>query len=105
MHTETLEELSLSFDESVEPLVVDIQGTQHRLTGTVDTQYTEWRELLKQLFVSETGLAPENIEVYREVEPEAVDEVQLLEIDVPAEEGTGAEETDTDADGGAVSGV
>lgn len=105
MHTETLEELSLSFDESVEPLVVDIQGTQHRLTGTVDTQYAEWRELLKQLFVSETGLAPENIEVYREVEPEAVDEVQLLEIDVPAEKATGAEETDTDADGGAVSGV
>ena len=99
MHTETLEELSLSFDESVEPLVVDIQGTQHRLTGTVDTQYAEWRELLKQLFVSETGLAPENIDVYREAEPEAVDEVQLLEIDVPADEGTGAEETDTDADG------
>ena len=105
LHTETLEELSLSFDESVEPLVVDIQGTQHRLTGTVETQYAEWRELLKELFVSETGFAPENLDVYMEAETEPTEEVQLLEIDVAPGTDADAEEGVTDADGGAASGV
>ena len=97
--------MSLSFDESVEPLVVDIQGTQHRLTGTVETQYAEWRELLKELFVSETGFAAENLDVYMEAEPEPTDEVQLLEIDPATGAGADAEEGVTDADGSAASGV
>jgi hypothetical protein len=71
IHTETLEELSTSFDDEVKPLVVEIQGTQHRLTGTADAQYEEWRSLLRQIFVTESGFVPEEVAIYAEPEIEA----------------------------------
>ena len=40
LHTDTLEELSSSFDDDIEPMVVEIQGTQHRLTGTAELNTT-----------------------------------------------------------------
>lgn len=55
LHAEALEELSVSFDDEVKPMVVEIEGTQHRLTGTADIQYEEWRDLLRQLYLDETG--------------------------------------------------
>jgi hypothetical protein len=64
LHTESLEELSESFEDEVAPMVVEVQGTQHRLTGTAEAQYAEWRDLLQRLFISETGFAPESIEVF-----------------------------------------
>lgn len=66
MHTQSLQELAESFDDEAKTLVVDIQGTQHRLTGTADAQYEEWQNLLRQMFISETGFVPEDIEVYTE---------------------------------------
>jgi len=68
LHTETLEELSNSFDDEVKPMVVEIEGTQHRLTGTANIQYEEWREILRQLYIRETGFIPE-VDIY--VEPTA----------------------------------
>ncbi|HEX5419754.1 MAG TPA: hypothetical protein VFY39_07125, partial [Gammaproteobacteria bacterium] len=71
MHTESLQELSSSFNDEVQPLVVDIKGTQHRLTGTVEAQYQEWRDLLHQVFVSETGFVPSDLQVYQVPAPDA----------------------------------
>jgi hypothetical protein len=70
IHTETLEELSSSFEDDIEPMVVEIQGTQHRLTGTAQAQYDEWRSLLRQMFISESGFVPEDVAIYTEPEPE-----------------------------------
>ena len=87
LHTETLEELATDFDDSVEPMVVEIQGTQHRLTGTADAQYEEWRQLLRQIFVSESGFVPEDVAIYTEPAPEPPVElppVPGLPADVPA---------------------
>jgi hypothetical protein len=70
LHSDTLEELSTGFDDQVKPMVVAIQGTEHRLTGTADVQYQEWRDLLKQIFVSEGGFVPEEVAIYSEPEPE-----------------------------------
>ena len=83
LHTESLEELSVSFDEEVKPMVVDIQGTQYRLTGTADAQYAEWRDLLLELYSAETGLVPEII-VYTEPLPQADEEAEteVQELDV-----------------------
>ncbi len=64
MHTDSLEEVTSSFNDNVRPLVVDIKGTQHRLTGTVDAQYQEWRDLLQRMFENETGFSPEEVKVY-----------------------------------------
>jgi hypothetical protein len=66
LYTQSLRELSESFEDDVKPLVVEIQGTQHRLTGTADAQYEEWQGLLRDLFISETGFTPDDIEVFPE---------------------------------------
>jgi len=87
LHTSSLEELSSSFDDEVKPMVVEIEGTQHRFTGTADVQYEEWRELLRQIYQSETGLVPE-VDVYTETLPEAssAEELEPLEEDGETEE-------------------
>lgn len=74
MHSESLKELSSSFDQSVQPLIVKVRGTEHRLTGTVDAQFQQWRDLLKQLFMSETGFGPDDLDVYADpnAEPQQV---------------------------------
>ncbi len=83
LHTEALEELSVSFDDEVKPMVVEIEGTQHRLTGTADAQYQEWRDLLLELYTAETGFVPE-IDVFTEPLPvadvEAEAEAQELDV-------------------------
>jgi hypothetical protein len=87
LHTETLEELAEDFDDSIEPMVVEIQGTQHRLTGTADAQYEEWRQLLRQIFISESGFVPEDVAIYTEPTPEPPVElppVPELPADLPA---------------------
>jgi hypothetical protein len=38
--------------------VVDVEGRTLRLTGTAEEQYKEWRELLHQLYLEETGVVP-----------------------------------------------
>jgi hypothetical protein len=73
LHTDTLEELSSSFENEVQPLVVNVQGTEHRLTGTAEAQYQEWRDLLRQMFVSQTGFVPEDVQVYEDPETTLVD--------------------------------
>jgi hypothetical protein len=78
LHTQTLEELSSSFDDEVEPMVIEIQGTQHRLTGTADAQYEEWRDLLRQIFITESGFVPEDVAIYTEPAPEAPVELPLF---------------------------
>ena len=66
MYTQSLQELSEDFDDSAKVLVVEVQGTQTRLTGTADAQYEEWQDLLRQLFISDTGFVPEEIAIYAE---------------------------------------
>jgi hypothetical protein len=85
LHTETLEELAQDFDDSVKPMVVEIQGTQHRLTGTADAQYDEWRQLLRQIFINESGFVPEDVAIYTE-EPEPEAPVELPPVpELPAD--------------------
>ena len=72
LHVDSLEELSSSFDDEIKPMVVEIQGTQHRLTGTAEAQYAEWRDLLRQTFVAEGGFVPENVAIYTEPDEPAI---------------------------------
>lgn len=55
IHTESLKELSGSFQTQAEPMVVEIEGRTLRLTGTAEEQYAEWRRLLHEQYVEETG--------------------------------------------------
>jgi hypothetical protein len=83
LHTEAMEELSTSFDDEVKPMVIEIEGTQHRLTGTADAQYEEWKDLLLELYLAETGFIPD-IAVYTETLPvvEKAAETEEQELDV-----------------------
>lgn len=55
VHAQQLKELSTSFQNEVAPQVIDVEGRTLRLTGTADEQYREWRALLRQLYLEETG--------------------------------------------------
>jgi hypothetical protein len=51
-----LDEQALGFDNEVAPTVMEASGRVFRLTGTLDSQYGEWRHILREIFRLETGL-------------------------------------------------
>jgi hypothetical protein len=55
VHAQALKELSETFQSEVQPQVIDVEGRTLKLSGTADEQYKEWRELLHQLYIEETG--------------------------------------------------
>jgi hypothetical protein len=56
IHREAIRELGESFSSETKPLVVEVEGETHELTGSAETQYAQWRGLLRQIYASETGL-------------------------------------------------
>jgi hypothetical protein len=57
MHSDSLKQLGESFQAEVEPMVVEVEGRTLQLQGTAEEQFIEWRQLLKDLYENETGLA------------------------------------------------
>lgn len=57
VHADALKELTQSFQAEVATQVVEVEGHTLRLTGTAEDQYREWRKMLKQLYLEETGAA------------------------------------------------
>ena len=55
IHRDAIIELDESFSAEARPLVVDVEGETHELTGSAEVQYTKWRALLKRIYASETG--------------------------------------------------
>lgn len=57
-HDQDLDELAQGFNNEVAPTVLEVQGKVFRLNGTLDSQYSEWRSILRSIFALETGLPP-----------------------------------------------
>ena len=57
IHRDAIIELDESFSTEAQPLVVEVEGETHKLTGSAEAQYAKWRALLKRIYDSETGLA------------------------------------------------
>lgn len=57
IHVEAIAELDDSFSTEARPLVVEVDGQTHELTGSAEAQYAKWRELLKRIHRTETGLS------------------------------------------------
>ncbi|MFC6980808.1 hypothetical protein [Microbulbifer taiwanensis] len=55
MHIEALQELGDSMEAEVEPQIVELEDRTVTLTGSVENQYRQWRELLKEIYEAETG--------------------------------------------------
>ena len=62
IYRDAIEELGESFSSEARPMVVEVEGETHELTGSAEVQYSRWRELLRQIHASETGLPPPAIE-------------------------------------------
>ena len=55
MHMEALEELGLSLESEVAPQVISLEDRTITLTGSVEEQYEQWREILADLYAVEVG--------------------------------------------------
>jgi hypothetical protein len=59
IHEDAIKELGASFKGDVAPIVDEVDGHTVKLSGSVETQYAEWRKTLRELFAAETGQSPD----------------------------------------------
>ncbi|MEH6638932.1 MAG: hypothetical protein V7717_06660 [Porticoccaceae bacterium] len=55
MHVEALAELGQSLEAELEPQVIDLEDRTITLTGNVESQYQQWRDVLQQIYRAESG--------------------------------------------------
>ena len=55
MHMEALRELGQSLEDELAPQVINLEGRTITLTGSVEEQYGQWREVLADLYATEIG--------------------------------------------------
>ena len=53
IHSLALEELGQSLDAEITPRVIELEDRTVRLTGNVEDQYNQWRELLADIYAAE----------------------------------------------------
>ncbi len=53
MHVQALEELGQSLENEVAPRVINLEDRTITLTGTVEEQYAQWREILADIYAAE----------------------------------------------------
>jgi hypothetical protein len=58
MHSATIEELSESFGDEMQPVTMEFEGRQYELTGTAEEQFKQWKQLLRRIYFAETGFEP-----------------------------------------------
>jgi hypothetical protein len=55
IHIEALAELGQSLEAEIEPQVIELEDRTITLTGNVEAQYQQWKELLRQMYALERG--------------------------------------------------
>ena len=55
IHVQALEELGMSLEAEIAPQVIELEDRSVTLTGSVEDQYQQWRELLRQIYEAEVG--------------------------------------------------
>jgi len=59
LHQATLEELGQSLENEIAPRVINLEDRTITLTGSVEEQYGQWREILADLYAEEIGMVRE----------------------------------------------
>jgi hypothetical protein len=59
IHSLAIQELSDSFGAEMQPVVMEFQGKKYELSGSAEEQYARWRELLREIYYTETGFSPD----------------------------------------------
>jgi hypothetical protein len=62
IHRAAIKELDDSFAAEVGPLLVEVEGEVHELTGSAERQFGEWRRLLKRIYAAESGNGAESMQ-------------------------------------------
>jgi hypothetical protein len=55
IHVQALEELGMSLEAEITPQVIQLEDRTVMLSGNVEQQYTQWRELLADIYRAELG--------------------------------------------------
>ena len=55
-YKEKISESTNAFNDEVQPINIQLEGQTIRLTGNADEMFTQWRVLLKSIYIDETGL-------------------------------------------------
>ena len=58
IHMQALEEMGASLETEVAPGVISLEDQTITLTGTVEEQYEQWREILADIYAAERGEPP-----------------------------------------------
>lgn len=62
IHVQALEELGTSLNSELEPRTIELENNTVTLTGTVNQQYDQWRAILRDIYLTETGQIDAQIE-------------------------------------------
>ena len=54
-YKDKMEESGIEFNNIAEPLTIELEGQAIRLSGSAEEQFMEWRILLEQIYIDETG--------------------------------------------------
>jgi hypothetical protein len=57
IHVEALEELGQSLEAEITPQVIELQDSSVMLSGNVEDQYAQWREILADIYRADIGEA------------------------------------------------
>jgi hypothetical protein len=55
IHVEALEEMGMSLEAEITPQVIELEDRTVTLSGNVEEQYTQWRQLLLEIYEAEMG--------------------------------------------------
>jgi len=55
IHVQAIEELGTSLNADLEPRTIELDNNSVTLTGTVNDQYEQWRAILRDIYMTETG--------------------------------------------------
>ncbi len=55
IHVEALEELGMSLEAEITPQVIELEDRTVMLSGNVEDQYAQWREVLAEIYRTEVG--------------------------------------------------
>lgn len=61
IHAAALKELSNSLSSQLEPHTIAVADRTVTLTGTVEEQYAQWREILRDIYLAEVGVQSDTI--------------------------------------------
>jgi hypothetical protein len=61
IHSLALEELGQSLEAEITPQVIELEDRTVQLSGTIDDQYSQWREILSDIYAAEIADLPTEV--------------------------------------------